>query len=374
MVGGGVIGLAVARQLARRGREVILLERASAPGTGTSSRNSEVVHAGIYYPPGSLKARLCVEGREQLYRFCDCHGIATRRLGKVIVATSEAQIDSLEIIAERAAANGVDDLKWLRSPQDISALEPEVTGVCALFSPSTGVVDSHGFMLALQGEAEAHGAVVVTNTTVVRGDCDSKGKWSLQTTDTTDTSSTCRGFELQCDEVVNCAGLAASEVALALGCPSGVVPRTFYAKGNYYSLVNTPPPFTHLVYPVPEAAGLGVHATVDLGGQVRFGPDVEWVDSVEDLTVDPARALKFYAEISKYWPGLPEGSLVPDYCGIRPKLQEPHSATALDFMIQGRGGAQGHGKPNLVNLLGIESPGLTSSMAIADAVVDGVLV
>ena len=390
------------------GREVVLLESASMVGTGTSSRNSEVIHAGIYYPPGSLKARLCVEGKQRLYRFCDAHGVTARVTGKLIVATDAAQVPALAGIAERAAANGVRDLRWIRSAEDVKALEPQVTGVAALFSPSTGVVDSHGLMLALQGEAEAHGAVVAVNTSVVRGEWKesavtggggrgARGYWSLFTADSSgggggsssggsSSSSGSSGggtaisgvnddelFELQCEKVVNCTGLVASDVALKLGCPRGAVPATSYAKGNYYKLVGVPPPFTHLVYPVPEAAGLGVHATVDLGGQVRFGPDVEWVDNPDDLSVDPARARSFYAAVREYWPSLPDDSLEPDYCGIRPKLQAPHSATALDFMIQGSDGPGGHGQPGLVNLFGIESPGLTSSMAIADFVASMVL-
>lgn len=370
-MGAGVVGLAIARELAKRGRETILLEAASSVGTGVSSRNSEVVHAGIYYEPRSWKAQLCVRGKEQLYAFCEKSGVRVERIGKLICATNEAQIPTLEFLAERATKNNVHDLRWLETPGDIRAVEPQVKAERALFSPSTGVVDSHQFMVALLSDAEAHGCVTVCNTLCLGGDVRS-GRWMLQTADATITDGG-NVFELECDEVINCAGLASSKVALALGCPPHSVPPTYFAKGNYFALVGAPPPFQHLVYPVPEEAGLGVHATVDLAGRVRFGPDVEWVEDPEDYSIDPSRTKNFYRAVRAYWPELPDDALVPDYCGIRPKLQEPHSDIARDFFVQSQRGPQGHGLRNLINLYGIESPGLTSSMAIAELVANVVI-
>jgi L-2-hydroxyglutarate oxidase LhgO len=354
VIGAGVVGLAVARALALQGREVMVLESENAIGTGTSSRNSEVIHAGIYYSPASLKAKLCVEGKQMLYRYCAERGIAHSRCGKLIVATSAAQVLQLQGIAVKAAANGVTDLLLLDAP-GAKAMEPQLSCLAALYSPSTGIVDSHALMLALQGDLEQAGGLVVLNTAVV------KAIWVenaliLVAGD---------GTRLRANTVVNAAGLSAQAVAARFeGLPPSCVPPSHYAKGSYFTLAGRSP-FSRLIYPVPEAAGLGVHLTLDLGGQARFGPDVQWVDSPDDLLVDPARGDAFYAEVRKYWPALPAGALQAGYAGIRPKLNGPGEA-ARDFMIQG---PAEHGVPGLVNLFGIESPGLTSSLAIAKAVV-----
>ncbi len=355
VVGAGVVGLAIARRLAMSGREVVLLEQASDFGTVTSSRNSEVIHAGIYYEPGSAKARLCVEGRERLYEFCASHGVAHRRCGKLIVAADGSQFEALRKIERRALAAGVSDLRWL-SAAEACALEPALRCERALLSPSTGIIDSHGLMLALLGDAEDHGAMLARLSRLVsaepladgfRLEIDSQGEASM----------------LGCRELVNSAGLAAPAVASAIaGLPREQLPGAYYAKGNYFSLSGRCP-FSHLIYPIPNEAGLGVHLTLDLAGQGRFGPDVEWVDG-EHYEVDPRRADGFYAEIRRYWPGLADGALQPAYSGIRPKIVGPESPTA-DFVLAG---PQQHGLPGLVNLFGIESPGLTSCLAIADQV------
>jgi len=352
VIGAGVVGLAVARALALQGREVVILEAEDAIGTHTSSRNSEVIHAGIYYPKGSLKARACVEGKERLYRYCVERGIPHRRSGKLIVATDEAQAADLEGIRMKAHANGVTDVVWMSREQAV-ALEPELRCAAALYSPSTGIVDSHALMLAYQGDAESAGAMLALKSpleqAVVRGD----------------------GFELRvagadpirCRLLVNSAGLTAPSVARRIeGYPAALAPGEFYAKGNYYSLARRSP-FARLIYPVPEPGGLGVHITLDLAGQARFGPDVEWIDRIE-YSVDPGRSARFYAAIRRYWPGLPDGALSPGYAGIRPKTAGP-SEPAPDFVIQG---PEAHGIPGLVHLFGIESPGLTASLALADTV------
>ena len=353
VIGAGVVGLAVGRALAQSGREVIVLEGADAIGTGTSSRNSEVIHAGIYYPAGSLKARLCVKGKEQLYAFCAEKGVDVRRCGKLIVATSAEQVAQLEHIQKKAAANGVHDLQLL-SREQARALEPELECHAALLSPSTGIVDSHGLMLALQGDMENAGGALALLSPVASAQVQPDGIL-IRTAD---------GTELLAQEVVNAAGLFAPSVASKIeGLDACHVSQAFYAKGNYFTL-NGRAPFSHLIYPVPEAAGLGVHLTLDLGGQAKFGPDVQWVDSPDQLEVDPQRCEGFYAEVNKYWPGLKAGSLAPGYAGMRPKISGPGDAAA-DFVIQGAGT---HGVAGLVNLFGIESPGLTSCMAIADEV------
>lgn len=353
VIGAGVVGLAVGRALAQSGREVIVLEGADAIGTGTSSRNSEVIHAGIYYPAGSLKARLCVKGKEQLYAFCAEKGVDVRRCGKLIVATSAEQVAQLEHIQKKAAANGVHDLQLL-SREQARALEPELECRAALLSPSTGIVDSHGLMLALQGDMENAGGALALLSPVASAQLQPDGIL-IRTAD---------GTELLAQEVVNAAGLFAPSVASKIqGLDARHVPQAFYAKGNYFTLSGRAP-FSHLIYPVPEAAGLGVHLTLDLGGQAKFGPDVQWVDSPDQLEVDPQRCEGFYAEVNKYWPGLKAGSLAPGYAGMRPKISGPGDAAA-DFVIQGAGT---HGVAGLVNLFGIESPGLTSCMAIADEV------
>lgn len=353
VVGAGVVGLAVARSLALCGREVLVLESATAIGTGTSSRNSEVIHAGIYYPAGSLKARLCVRGRDLLYAYCEARGVAYQRCGKLIVATSTEQVAELDRIAGRARANGVGELELLSAQQAID-LEPALKCEAALLSPQTGVVDSHALMLALQGELEAHGGIVALNSALAHI-LPIKSAIEMETSD---------GTRLHARTLINAAGLNA--VALASRCSgidTGQLPRAFYAKGSYFSLAGRSP-FSRLVYPVPEAGGLGVHLTLDLGGQAKFGPDVEWVLSPESLDVDPARGERFYAEVRKYWPALRDGSLQPAYAGVRPKISGP-GEPAADFMIAG---PQSHGVPGLVNLLGIESPGLTASLAIGEYV------
>ncbi len=356
VVGAGIIGLAVARRLAVAGREVLVLEAADAVGTETSSRNSEVVHAGIYYAEGSLKARLCVAGRTALYRFCAERGIDHARLGKLIVAASEDETAALGDLAARGRTNGVTDLELIDGAA-ARAMEPELVCVAALVSPSTGIVDSHALMLAYQGEAEAHGAVIALRSRFVAGRTAGRG-FHIEVAD-----GDGGVMHLACDMLVNAAGLGAQSVASALdGLPPERVPRLYLNKGCYFALTGRSP-FKRLVYPVPRAAGLGVHATLDLAGRTRFGPDQEWVDRI-DYAVDPARADGFYAAIRRYYPGLADGALEPDYAGIRPKLQAP-GAPPADFVIDG---PEGHGVPGLVNLFGIESPGLTASLAIADHV------
>ena len=350
VIGAGLLGLAVARALALAGREVVILEAEDAIGTHTSSRNSEVIHAGIYYPQGSLKARACVAGRERLYAYCAERGVPHRRCGKLIVAADAAQLDELEAIRRKAHANGVADVARI-SREEVRALEPDLACVAALHSPSTGIVDSHALMLAYLGDAENAGAMLAL-------------KSPLQAARVTP-----QGIELQvagaepllARGVVNSAGLRAPSLARRMeGYPAAAAPRELYAKGNYYTLARRAP-FTHLVYPVPEPGGLGVHVTLDLGGRARFGPDVEWVDSI-DYRVDPARAGRFYAAIRRYWPGLPDDALEPGYAGIRPKISGP-GEPAADFVVQG---PREHGVPGLVHLYGIESPGLTASLALAD--------
>ncbi len=355
VVGAGVVGLAVARSLARAGREVIVLEAADAIGTGTSSRNSEVIHAGLYYPPGSLKARLCVLGKTALYDYCAERHIGHRRCGKLIVANSPAQVDRLKAIRQTAEANGVHDLQLL-SREQARAIEPELECEAALLSPSTGIVNSHELMLALKGEIGEKGGFIALNTALAQW-IRERAAIELIAND---------GTELRAHCVVNAAGLQAPAMAARLqGFDASHVPAASYAKGSYFALSGRSP-FSRLVYPVPEAAGLGVHLTIDLAGQARFGPDVEWIDDPADLAVDASRGARFYAEIRKYWPGLQDGRLQPDYAGIRPKISGPNEA-ARDFLIQG---PRDHGVPGLVHLFGIESPGLTASLAIGDHVAD----
>ena len=353
VVGAGVVGLAVARELALQGREVLVLEASSGIGNGTSSRNSEVIHAGIYYPQGSLKARLCVRGNQLLYAYCEERGIGHRRCGKLIVATAPDQQPQLERIRAAALANGVTDLERLTRTQ-ARVMEPDLQCVAALFSPSTGIVDSHALMLALLGDLENAGGVLALNSPLAAAVC-APHAILLTAGD---------GTEIEASTVVNAAGLAAPALARNFsGLDARHVPTAYFAKGNYFSLSGRSP-FTHLVYPLPEGAGLGVHLTIDLGGQAKFGPDVQWVPSASDLVVDPARGDAFYAEVRKYWPGLPDGALGAAYAGIRPKIQAPQLGAA-DFMIQG---PADHGVAGLVNLFGIESPGLTSSLALAQHV------
>jgi L-2-hydroxyglutarate oxidase LhgO len=346
----------VARWLALAGREVIVLEAADSIGTETSSRNSEVIHAGIYYPAGSLKARTCVAGKKFLYRYCAERGVEHRRCGKLIVATSAAQSTQLERIRLQAAANGVEDLRSL-SAADAKAMEPALECVAALVSPSTGIIDSHGLMLAYQGDAEARGAMIAFLSPVESGRVGNEGIELVV--------GGAEPMRLLCRSVVNAAGLGAQPLARKLaGLDPRHVPPLHFAKGNYFSLAGRAP-FSRLIYPVPEPGGLGVHITIDLGGQARFGPDVEWIDAI-DYAVDPGRADRFYAEIRRYWPGLQDGALQPAYSGVRPKLA-PAGAPPSDFVIQG---PEVHGVAGLVNLFGIESPGLTASPAIAEAVAE----
>lgn len=357
VVGGGVVGLAVARRLARQGREVVVLEAEDRIGTGVSSRNSEVIHAGIYYPTGSLKARTCVAGNRALYAFCAEHGLGHRRCGKLIVATDGLQVQALRALQAKAAANGVVDLRWLEAAE-LRALEPELHGTAALLSPSTGIIDSHGLMRALAREAETAGATVVLKSPVLGGRATPNGL-ELEV-------GGGEPMRLQAMRVFNCAGLGAIRLARAI---EGVRPEALpaqprqFAKGNYYALTGAAP-FARLVYPIPPVGALGVHLTLDLAGQARFGPDVEWIDR-EDYDVDPRRAEAFYAEVRKYWPGLPDGALQPDYAGIRPKLHGPGEPPP-DFLLQRE---DAHGIPGLVNLLGIESPGLTACLALAEVAV-----
>lgn len=354
VVGAGVVGLAVARALALAGREVWVLEAEEAFGTQTSSRNSEVIHAGIYYPQGSLKARLCVRGKRMLYAYCAARGVAHRRLGKVLVAAEAAELPVLEGYARKAAANGV-SLEPL-SAAEVGRLEPAVRAVAGLWSETTGIVDSHGLMLALLGDAEAAGAILALRTPVER----------VRVTD--------GGFEVHAggDEpialrarlLVNAAGLSAQRVAGTIeGLAAAHVPPAFYAKGHYFTLAGRSP-FSHLVYPMPDHAGLGIHVTLDLGGQCKFGPDVTRWPEAPDYTFEDGLEPKFYAAIRRYWPDLPEGALQRGYTGVRPKVTGPTEG-AGDFVIQG---PEVHGLAGLVNLFGIESPGLTSSLAIAQEV------
>ena len=358
VIGAGVVGLAVARALIQAApdtaREWLVLEAADAIGTGTSSRNSEVIHAGIYYPHGSRKAQLCVQGRHILYAYAAERGVAHQRCGKLIVATHADQLPALDAILQKAHANGVSDVVKLSAAQ-AQAMEPALSCVAALYSPSTGIVDSHGLMLSLQGDFENAGGIVALNSPVASAVCGDEGIW-LRMVD---------GSELFAQTVVNAAGLHAPALAHHFdGLAASHVPQAYFAKGNYFTLSGKSP-FSRLIYPVPEAAGLGVHLTLDLGGQAKFGPDVQWVDGPDDLVVSTEHAPAFYEEIRKYWPALSDGALQAGYAGIRPKISSPHEGAA-DFCIQG---PAVHGVKGLVNLFGIESPGLTSALAIGDAVV-----
>ncbi|HEY0181207.1 MAG TPA: NAD(P)/FAD-dependent oxidoreductase [Rhodopila sp.] len=356
VVGAGVVGLAVARALAMAGREVIVLEAAEGIGTETSSRNSEVIHAGIYYPANSLMARFCVAGRRMLYSYCAEKGVPHVNCGKLIVATSQQEDAMLAGIKQRAETNGVEGMRVLTAAEAI-ALEPNLVCTSALLSPATGIIDSHAYMVALQGDAENAGAVPVFFSPVRGGRVAGRAiEIDVGGADP---------MTVRCRLLINSAGLHAPALAGRIeGMPRDRVPTAYYAKGNYFTLSGRSP-FSRLIYPVPVPGGLGVHLTVDLGGQARFGPDVEWIETI-DYTVDPSRADGFYAAVRRYWPGLKDGALQPGYAGIRPKTV-PKGAPGQDFVVQG---PQTHGVAGLINLFGIESPGLTASLAIADHVLE----
>src|SRR6201994_4348481 len=354
VIGAGVIGLAVARRLAQAGREVIVLEAAEGIGTVTSSRNSEVIHAGIYYKAGSLMAQMCVSGKKALYAYCRDHGIPHRNCGKLIVATTPKETEKLQSIRAHAEANGVEGMQTL-SGEAARELEPALNCDAALLSPSTGIIDSHAYMLALRGDAEEAGAAFAFHTPIVTAKA-SAGRIEID-------AGGDAPMTLQCDLLVNAAGLGAPAVARNIDVmPIDLIPHAYLAKGNYFSC-SARAPFSRLIYPVPEPGGLGVHLTLDLAGQARVGPGVEWVDTI-DYAVDAARAERFYPAIRRYWPDLPDGALMPSYSGIRPKIVPP-AVASQDFLIQG---PREHGVDGLINLFGIESPGLTSSLAIADYV------
>jgi L-2-hydroxyglutarate oxidase LhgO len=356
VIGAGVVGLAVAREAALRGHDVIVAEKTGGIGNGVSSRNSEVIHAGMYYPTGSLRARHCVRGNRMLYRYCAEHGVPHRKCGKLIVATNEAERVKVEGILAQGRTNGVEGLELIGG-NAARALEPEVTCVAALVSPETGIIDSHALMLSYQGDLEDRGGAIAFETPVER--LTPQGAGWLVHFGGRDAGT------MQADAVINCASFGAQAIARNTdGYPQARIPRLVLAKGNYFGYAGRPA-FTRLIYPTPVDGGLGVHVTLDLAGRMRFGPDVEWIKT-EDYEVDPSRAASFYARIRTYWPGLPDDTLVPDYAGVRPKLTGP-GEPAADFLIEGP--AQ-HGMAGLVNLFGIESPGLTSSLSIADEAVD----
>jgi L-2-hydroxyglutarate oxidase LhgO len=350
-----VVGLAIAREAALAGHEVIVTEATGGIGNGVSSRNSEVIHAGMYYPTGSLRARHCVRGRRMLYEFCATHGVPHRKVGKLIVAVDEKQTTKIEGIAKQGAINDVEGLELIGA-NAARAMEPALNCVAALHSPETGIIDSHGFMLALEGDLEDRGGMIAFNTPVESLRHTAHG-WEVR-------FGGAESGTLQVDAVINSAGLGAQTIARATeGYPEARVPRLVLAKGNYFGFTGRPV-FSRLIYPAPVEGGLGTHVTLDMAGRMRFGPDVEWIER-EHYDVDAKRADSFYASVRTYWPGLPDNSLVPDYCGIRPKLSG-RGEPAADFVIDG---PAGHGLPRLVNLFGIESPGLTSALSIAEDVV-----
>lgn len=377
VIGAGVVGIAVARELALRGREVLVIESASTFGTGSSSRNSEVVHAGIYYPPNSLKAVFCVRGRELLYKYCSEHEVPYKQLGKLIVAARSSEIPKLDQLMHLGTENGIEGLRMLEG-SEAARLEPELQCEKAIMSPASGIVDTHSLMLSLVGEAENHRAIISYNNAVIGG-CLEGNQIYLHITESKNIENLNVKPPLNPELilnpklVVNSAGLSALALAKRfVGLNRGNIPSAYYARGCYFALTNAKvPPFKHLIYPIPGDGGLGVHVTLDLNGQVKFGPDVEWIDGVDDISsflnrfdysVCATRAEQFYPEIRKYYPNLKDGSLEPGYSGIRPKLSGPKQSPA-DFVIQGD---DAHGIPGLVNLFGIESPGLTSALAIAE--------
>jgi len=354
VVGAGVVGLAVARQAALAGHDVVVAEATGGIGNGISSRNSEVLHGGMYYPTGSRRAQHSINGRRLLYTYCAAHGVDTRKCGKLIVATNDAELAKVRTIHAQGEINGVENLRMLDAVE-VRQLEPEVFCIGALQSPETGIIDSHGLMLALRGDIEDHGGMIAFNAPV-EGLARRGGRWEVRT----------GGADPQIiavDAVINCASLGAQRLARATeGYPADRVPRLVLAKGNYFTFSGKPV-FSTLVYPVPVDGGIGIHVTLDLAGRMRFGPDVEWIDH-EDYTVDPRRADPFYERVRSYWPGLPDGSLLPAYAGVRPKVTGP-GEPAADFMIDA---PADHGLPGLIHLFGIESPGLTSSLSLAEEV------
>lgn len=357
VVGAGVVGLAIARALAEAGREVLVLEQSDGIGTGVSSRSSEVVHAGLYYPPGSLKTRACIGGKTSIYAYCERMGVPVKRIGKLVVATSAQQVAALRKIEANAHACGMMDLRWIDHHEALE-LEPQVTCHAGLFSETSGIIDSHALMVAFQGDLESRGGVIAFHATAdaVRRE----GNGFVVSVGGEDR------MDLACSIFVNSAGLDAVRLSHSIeGYPAHRIPRAFIAKGNYFSLTGVRNPFRHLVYPIPEPGGLGIHATIDMGGQVRFGPDVQWIDA-PDYAADPSRASFFETAIRAYWPGLPDHALNASYAGIRPKIVGPGEPNA-DFLVEG---PREHGIPGLVSLMGIESPGLTSSMSLADLVIE----
>lgn len=354
VIGAGVVGLAVARKLALAGREVVVLEGEVGVGRHTSSRNSEVIHAGIYYPSGSLKARLCVAGRQALYAYLAERNVPHRRIGKLLIAVHDSEIPTLERLTRMAEANGVGDLVAL-SAEDVRSMEPAVTAVRGVFSPSTGILDSHALMRALQTDLEAAGGSVVLSAPVVGGQIEDRGiVLEVGGKDP---------IRVRCQAVVTSAGIFAPGVARTIrGLRRDTIPQEHFARGHYFVLARSSP-FNHLVYPMPAPGALGIHVTLDLAGRARFGPDITWTHEV-NYAFDEGRAPTFYDAIRRYYPGLADGDLEPGYVGIRPKIT-PEGTPAADFVIQG---PETHGVPGLVNLFGIESPGLTACLAIADEV------
>lgn len=355
IVGAGVVGLACGYALARRGASVLILERANRIGSGVSSRNSEVVHAGLYYPTGSLKARLCVAGRRALYPFLEAHNVAFDRCGKLVVATEESELSALERIAKQAEINGVEGMRWL-GEAEAKALEPQLRCVAALEAAESGVMDAHGYMQALEGEIEAHGGAVALNAPFL-GAAPAHGGFAIRV-------GGADAMTISARQLIVAAGLGAQTCAHAIdGFPADRIPKLHLGKGNYFTLQGLRAPFARLIYPPPIAGALGTHYRRDLGGAARFGPDLHFVET-EDYSVDPARAQSFYAAVRRFWPGLPDDALVADYAGIRPKIHGPGEPQP-DFMIDD---PAAHGVEGLVCLFGIESPGLTSSLAIGEEV------
>ena len=356
VIGAGVVGLVIARRMAMAGREVVMPEAEESFGTHTSARNSEVIHAGIYYASGSMKAKLCVPGKQALYHYCAEHDVKHRNIGKVVVACEEAQVPAMHKYMDQGRANGVDDLRLL-SQDELTELEPNVRTAAGFFSPSTGIIDSHGLMLAYLGDAEEHGASLALASPVVSGKASADGIVL--------NVGGAEAMAIECRTVINAAGLKAPDVARSIaGIPAQHIPPTYYAIGHYYTLTGKSP-FNHLVYPVTRADWLGVHVTIDLGSQVKFGPDFGWIDGI-DYRFDESREASFYEAIRRYYPGLQDGTLQPGYTGIRPRITGP-GEPVQDFIFSG---PRDHGVPELVNLFGIESPGLTSSLAIADHVAE----